>query len=88
MGKAFKCSYCSRSYKQQNTLEDHLERCHSYLKSLGRQAAAITQTAPGNEHAGAFFFGFILFFSLLSGSLMGLFFLRRRRKYGRPEKTQ
>ncbi|CAF89203.1 unnamed protein product, partial [Tetraodon nigroviridis] len=37
VGKPFKCAYCSRSYKQQNTLEDHLERCHSYLKSLGRQ---------------------------------------------------
>lgn len=51
MGKPFKCAYCSRSYKQQNTLEDHLERCHSYLKSLGRQAAVVTQTAPGNTRA-------------------------------------
>ncbi|CAG07413.1 unnamed protein product, partial [Tetraodon nigroviridis] len=49
VGKPFKCAYCSRSYKQQNTLEDHLERCHSYLKSLGRQAAVVTQTAPGTE---------------------------------------
>ncbi|XP_056896525.1 zinc finger protein Eos isoform X3 [Takifugu flavidus] len=45
VGKAFKCSYCSRSYKQQSTLEDHQERCHSYLKS--RQAAVVRQAAPG-----------------------------------------
>lgn len=74
VGKAFKCSYCSRSYKQQNTLEEHLERCHSYLKSLGRQAAVITQTAPGNDLAGAGFFFFSSPASLLSGSLMGLSF--------------
>lgn len=48
-GKAFKCSYCSRSYKQQSTLEDHQERCHSYLKS--RQAAVVRQAAPGNTGA-------------------------------------
>lgn len=46
MGKAFKCSYCSRSYKQQSTLEDHQERCPSYLKS--RQAAVVRQAPPGN----------------------------------------
>lgn len=48
VGKPFKCSYCSRSYKQQITLEEHLERCHSYLKSLDHQTAVNTQTAQGN----------------------------------------
>uniref|UniRef100_A0A3B4WR62 IKAROS family zinc finger 4 n=1 Tax=Seriola lalandi dorsalis TaxID=1841481 RepID=A0A3B4WR62_SERLL len=50
------CSYCSRSYKQQSTLEEHLERCHSYLKSLDHQTAVNTQTIitkpalqPSNE---------------------------------------
>lgn len=52
MGKPFKCTYCSRSYKQQNTLEEHLERCHSYLESLGRQGAVVPHTAPGNKGAG------------------------------------
>uniref|UniRef100_A0A8C2XSP7 IKAROS family zinc finger 4 n=1 Tax=Cyclopterus lumpus TaxID=8103 RepID=A0A8C2XSP7_CYCLU len=32
--KPYKCSYCGRSYKQQSTLEEHRERCHSYLQSL------------------------------------------------------
>lgn len=48
MGKPFKCSFCSRSYKQQSTLEEHLERCHNYLKSLNHQTAVNTQTAQGN----------------------------------------
>ncbi|KAM9860333.1 zinc finger protein Eos-like isoform 2-T2 [Aulostomus maculatus] len=34
VGKPYKCSYCGRSYKQQSTLEEHRERCHSYLQSL------------------------------------------------------
>uniref|UniRef100_A0A4W5NVW6 IKAROS family zinc finger 4 n=1 Tax=Hucho hucho TaxID=62062 RepID=A0A4W5NVW6_9TELE len=39
VGKPYKCSYCGRSYKQQSTLEEHRERCHSYLQSghLGGQ---------------------------------------------------
>ncbi|KAJ8358701.1 hypothetical protein SKAU_G00152260 [Synaphobranchus kaupii] len=37
VGKPYKCSYCGRSYKQQSTLEEHRERCHSYLQSLDPQ---------------------------------------------------
>ncbi|KAJ8403970.1 hypothetical protein AAFF_G00343200, partial [Aldrovandia affinis] len=37
VGKPYKCSYCGRSYKQQSTLEEHRERCHSYLQSLDTQ---------------------------------------------------
>ncbi|NWW82336.1 IKZF4 protein, partial [Climacteris rufus] len=33
VGKPYKCNYCGRSYKQQSTLEEHKERCHSYLQS-------------------------------------------------------
>lgn len=34
VGKPYKCSYCGRSYKQQSTLEEHLERCYNYLQSV------------------------------------------------------
>ncbi|KAM6979401.1 zinc finger protein Eos-like isoform 2-T2 [Aplochiton taeniatus] len=43
VGKPYKCSYCGRSYKQQSTLEEHRERCHSYLQSLESQQ-------PTNAH--------------------------------------
>ncbi|XP_067097044.1 zinc finger protein Eos-like [Osmerus mordax] len=43
VGKPYKCSYCGRSYKQQSTLEEHRERCHSYLQSL-------ETTQPPNAH--------------------------------------
>ncbi|XP_031421591.1 zinc finger protein Eos isoform X2 [Clupea harengus] len=50
VGKPYKCSYCGRSYKQQSTLEEHRERCHSYLQSLDHQPAHSTQTAQGEEN--------------------------------------
>ncbi|XP_030275447.1 zinc finger protein Eos isoform X5 [Sparus aurata] len=43
VGKPFKCSYCGRSYKQQSTLEEHRERCHSYLQSLESQQPSSAQ---------------------------------------------
>ncbi|XP_051946790.1 LOW QUALITY PROTEIN: zinc finger protein Eos-like [Xyrauchen texanus] len=49
VGKHYKCSYCGRSYKQQSTLEEHRERCHSYLQSLDHQPAHNTQSAHGEE---------------------------------------
>eukprot|EP00066_Takifugu_rubripes_P022817 XP_011612083.1 PREDICTED: LOW QUALITY PROTEIN: zinc finger protein Eos-like [Takifugu rubripes] len=48
IGKPFKCSYCGRSYKQQSTLEEHQDRCHSYLQSLESQQAA-SAANPGEE---------------------------------------
>ncbi|XP_069564108.1 zinc finger protein Eos-like isoform X2 [Brachyistius frenatus] len=48
VGKPFKCSYCGRSYKQQSTLEEHRERCHSYLQSLESQQPTGAQN-PGEE---------------------------------------
>lgn len=45
VGKPFKCSYCGRSYKQQSTLEEHRERCHSYLQSLETKQATSAQNA-------------------------------------------
>uniref|UniRef100_A0A8C6T7Q4 IKAROS family zinc finger 2 n=1 Tax=Neogobius melanostomus TaxID=47308 RepID=A0A8C6T7Q4_9GOBI len=32
VGKPHKCNYCGRSYKQRTSLEEHKERCHSYLQ--------------------------------------------------------
>ncbi|NWI35323.1 IKZF4 protein, partial [Picathartes gymnocephalus] len=40
VGKPHKCSSCGRSYKQQSSLEEHRERCHSFLRSLPAENAA------------------------------------------------
>ncbi|XP_037304327.2 zinc finger protein Eos-like isoform X1 [Pungitius pungitius] len=48
VGKPYKCSYCGRSYKQQSTLEEHRERCHSYLQSLESHQPSCVQN-PGEE---------------------------------------
>ncbi|XP_029135707.1 zinc finger protein Eos isoform X2 [Labrus bergylta] len=48
VGKPYKCSYCGRSYKQQSTLEEHRERCHSYLQSVESQQPSSAQN-PGEE---------------------------------------
>ncbi|XP_068598511.1 zinc finger protein Eos-like [Brachionichthys hirsutus] len=45
VGKPYKCSYCGRSYKQQSTLGEHRERCHSYLESLQSQQPSGAQNA-------------------------------------------
>ncbi|XP_016892320.1 zinc finger protein Eos isoform X3 [Cynoglossus semilaevis] len=45
VGKPYKCSYCGRSYKQQSTLEEHRERCHSYEQSLEPQQAGNAQNS-------------------------------------------
>ncbi|XP_040209251.1 DNA-binding protein Ikaros isoform X3 [Rana temporaria] len=37
VGKPHKCGYCGRSYKQRSSLEEHKERCHNYLQSMGLQ---------------------------------------------------
>ncbi|TRZ00029.1 hypothetical protein DNTS_033579 [Danionella cerebrum] len=49
VGKPYKCSYCGRSYKQQSTLEEHRERCHSYLQSLDQQPAHNSQHTHGTS---------------------------------------
>lgn len=46
VGKPYKCSSCGRSYKQQSTLEEHRERCHSYLQSLESHQPSCVQN-PG-----------------------------------------
>ncbi|KAK2914982.1 zinc finger protein Eos-like isoform X2 [Channa argus] len=48
VGKPYKCSFCGRSYKQQSTLEEHRERCHSYLQSVESQQPSSAQN-PGEE---------------------------------------
>ncbi|XP_068854854.1 zinc finger protein Eos-like [Aphelocoma coerulescens] len=45
VGKPYKCSSCGRSYKQQSSLEEHRERCHSFLRSLPAENPA----QPGEE---------------------------------------
>ncbi|XP_076012619.1 zinc finger protein Eos-like isoform X2 [Genypterus blacodes] len=49
VGKPYKCNYCGRSYKQQSTLEEHRERCHSYIQSLEAQQPASAHN-PGQKH--------------------------------------
>ncbi|XP_062256447.1 zinc finger protein Eos-like isoform X3 [Platichthys flesus] len=49
VGKPYKCSYCGRSYKQQSTLEEHRERCHSYLQSLESKQPS-SALNPGQKH--------------------------------------
>ncbi|XP_021233817.1 zinc finger protein Aiolos isoform X2 [Numida meleagris] len=33
--KPYKCEFCGRSYKQRSSLEEHKERCRTYLQSSG-----------------------------------------------------
>ncbi|KAJ7414360.1 DNA-binding protein Ikaros [Pitangus sulphuratus] len=33
--KPYKCEFCGRSYKQRSSLEEHKERCRTYLQSAG-----------------------------------------------------
>ncbi|TMS06144.1 Zinc finger protein Helios, partial [Larimichthys crocea] len=40
VGKPHKCNYCGRSYKQRTSLEEHKERCHSYLQGIGLDPTA------------------------------------------------
>ncbi|TRY87163.1 hypothetical protein DNTS_024229 [Danionella cerebrum] len=42
VGKPHKCAYCGRSYKQRSSLEEHKERCHNYLQSMGFQNSIYT----------------------------------------------
>lgn len=51
VGKPYKCSYCGRSYKQQSTLEEHRERCHSYLQSLESQQPPSAQNTGITWHS-------------------------------------
>ncbi|KAL2081576.1 hypothetical protein ACEWY4_023429 [Coilia grayii] len=41
VGKPHKCTYCGRSYKQRTSLEEHKERCHNYLQSVGMDASSV-----------------------------------------------
>lgn len=33
--KPYKCEFCGRSYKQRSSLEEHRERCRTYLQNAG-----------------------------------------------------
>ncbi|XP_051567061.1 zinc finger protein Helios-like isoform X1 [Myxocyprinus asiaticus] len=47
VGKPHKCNYCGRSYKQRTSLEEHKERCHNYLQSVGMDSASNSGPYPG-----------------------------------------
>ncbi|CAL8371016.1 unnamed protein product [Arctogadus glacialis] len=47
VGKPHKCNYCGRSYKQRTSLEEHKERCHSFLQSVGMDRSVNTGSYPG-----------------------------------------
>ena len=47
VGKPHKCNYCGRSYKQRTSLEEHKERCHSYLQSVGMDPTS--NSGPGEN---------------------------------------
>ncbi|XP_029133520.2 zinc finger protein Helios isoform X2 [Labrus bergylta] len=47
VGKPHKCNYCGRSYKQRTSLEEHKERCHSYLQGISLDPTANTGLYTG-----------------------------------------
>ncbi|KAM3607874.1 uncharacterized protein V6R79_015563 [Siganus canaliculatus] len=47
VGKPHKCNYCGRSYKQRTSLEEHKERCHSYLQGISLDPTANTGPYSG-----------------------------------------
>ncbi|KAM6979375.1 zinc finger protein Helios isoform 2-T2 [Tautogolabrus adspersus] len=47
VGKPHKCNYCGRSYKQRTSLEEHKERCHSYLQGISLDPTANTGPYTG-----------------------------------------
>ncbi|XP_018413555.1 PREDICTED: DNA-binding protein Ikaros [Nanorana parkeri] len=49
VGKPHKCGYCGRSYKQRSSLEEHKERCHNYLQSMGLQNSLYTVKEETNQ---------------------------------------
>ncbi|XP_077453310.1 zinc finger protein Eos isoform X1 [Stigmatopora argus] len=51
-GKPYKCIYCSRSYKQKSTLEDHFDRCYSFLKSQDQKAGVFKNSVQQDDLSG------------------------------------
>lgn len=49
VGKPYKCNYCGRSYKQRTSLEEHKERCHSYLQGIGLDPTTNTVSYTGKR---------------------------------------
>lgn len=60
--KPYKCEFCGRSYKQRSSLEEHKERCRTYLQNAGMCEAGEFITL---HSASPFFFFFFLFFGTL-----------------------
>ncbi|XP_042540856.1 DNA-binding protein Ikaros isoform X6 [Dipodomys spectabilis] len=51
VGKPHKCGYCGRSYKQRSSLEEHKERCHNYLESMGLQGTLYPVIKEETNHS-------------------------------------
>lgn len=51
VGKPHKCNYCGRSYKQRTSLEEHKERCHSYLQGI-----SLDPTINAGPYTGKYFY--------------------------------
>ncbi|KAL1789978.1 DNA-binding protein Ikaros isoform X6 [Sigmodon hispidus] len=51
VGKPHKCGYCGRSYKQRSSLEEHKERCHNYLESMGLPGAMYPVVKEETNHS-------------------------------------
>ncbi|XP_078093088.1 DNA-binding protein Ikaros isoform X1 [Mustelus asterias] len=50
VGKPHKCSYCGRSYKQRSSLEEHKERCHNYLQTMGLHSGIYSVKEESKSH--------------------------------------
>ncbi|XP_069768201.1 DNA-binding protein Ikaros isoform X3 [Narcine bancroftii] len=50
VGKPHKCSYCGRSYKQRSSLEEHKERCHNYLQTMGLHGGIYSVKEESKSH--------------------------------------
>ncbi|XP_043546036.1 DNA-binding protein Ikaros isoform X3 [Chiloscyllium plagiosum] len=50
VGKPHKCSYCGRSYKQRSSLEEHKERCHNYLQTMGLHSGIYSVKEDNKSH--------------------------------------
>ncbi|XP_038653657.1 DNA-binding protein Ikaros isoform X8 [Scyliorhinus canicula] len=50
VGKPHKCSFCGRSYKQRSSLEEHKERCHNYLQTMGLHSGIYSVKEESKSH--------------------------------------
>ncbi|XP_071584866.1 zinc finger protein Aiolos isoform X4 [Heliangelus exortis] len=51
--KPYKCEFCGRSYKQRSSLEEHKERCRTYLQNAGTYEAASVEGRHSKAEMGS-----------------------------------